>query len=92
MIESIKHKGLKRLYERNDVSRLPAEHLPKIRMVWGLMTRVQTLQDMNYPGSGLHKLTGDLAGFYAVKISGNYRIIFRYGEGEFKDVVYIDYQ
>lgn len=56
------------------------------------MTRVQTLQDMNYPGSGLHKLTGDLAGFYAVKISGNYRIIFRYGEGEFKDVVYIDYQ
>ena len=55
-------------------------------MVLGLMNRAQSLRDINYPGSGLHKLSGDLAGFYAVKISGNYRMIFRYEEGEFEDV------
>jgi len=42
-------------------------------------------------GSGLHKLSGKLADFYAVKVSGNYRIIFRLEEGVFHDVDYVDY-
>jgi len=91
MIESIRHKGLKRFFEKNDASKLPAEHLRKIRFVLGIMNRAQKLDDINYSGSGLHKLSGGLSGFYAVKVSGNYRIIFRFIDGAFHDVDYVDY-
>lgn len=91
MIENIRHKGLKRLFERNDSSRLPAEQLRKIRFILGLMNNAQSLEDMRYGGSGLHKLSGNLADFYAVKVSGNYRIIFRFVDNAFCDVDYLDY-
>jgi proteic killer suppression protein len=91
MIESIKHKGLRRLFEKNDASKLPAEHLRKIRFILGIMNRAQSLNDIGYSGSGLHKLSGNLSNYYAVKVSGNYRIIFRFEEGAFHDVDYVDY-
>ena len=91
MIDSIKHKGLRRLFERNDTSRLPANHLRKIRLVLGIMNRAQSLDDMKFPGSGFHPLTGNLAGYYAVRVSGNYRIVFRFEDGAFTNVDYIDY-
>jgi toxin HigB-1 len=91
MIESIKHKGLKRFFENNDSSKLPYEHLGKIRYILGIMNRAHNLNDIKYPGSEFHKLSGSLEGFYAVKISGNYRIIFRFEEGAFCDVDYMDY-
>jgi proteic killer suppression protein len=46
---------------------------------------------MNFPGSDLHALKGNLAGFWAVKINGNYRLIFRFEKEKAFDVDYIDY-
>lgn len=46
---------------------------------------------MNFPGSGLHLLKGEYAGFWSVKVSGNYRIIFRFEEENAYDVEYLDY-
>lgn len=46
---------------------------------------------MNFPGAGLHPLKGDLAGFWSVKVNGNYRIIFRFENENAFDVDYIDY-
>jgi proteic killer suppression protein len=43
-----------------------------------------------FPGLGAHPLKGDLAGFWSVTITGNRRIIFRFGEGAF-DVDLLDY-
>ena len=48
-------------------------------------------EDMNYPGSGCHELKGDLKGFYSVKVTGNYRVIFRFESGNIYDVNYLDY-
>ena len=38
--------------------------------------------DMDYPGSGLHPLKGDLMGHWAVKVSGNWRLVFRFENGD----------
>ena len=46
---------------------------------------------MNFPGSGLHALKGKYAGFYAVKVSGNWRLIFRFEGTDAYDVDYLDY-
>ncbi len=47
--------------------------------------------DMNAPGLRLHTLRGSLQGFYAVTVSGNWRVIFRFENGDAWDVDYLDY-
>jgi proteic killer suppression protein len=91
MIESIRHKGLRLFWEKNDLSRLPAAHIKKVRLILTLLHNVKNIEDMDFPGSGLHPLKGSYAGFWAVKISGNYRIIFRFENENVYDVEYIDY-
>lgn len=46
---------------------------------------------MNQPGYYFHALTCDLRGFYSVRVTGNYRIVFRFEEGNVYDVDYVDY-
>lgn len=91
MIESIRHKGLKRFFTKGDVSKLPAEQVSKIRDILARLNVAETAQDMSFEGSGFHQLTGDLKDFYSVKVTGNYRIIFQFSEGNAYKVDYVDY-
>lgn len=60
-------------------------------MILTLLDGAVNIQDMNFPGSDLHPLKGDLAGFWSVKVNGNYRMIFRFENENVFDVDYIDY-
>ena len=80
MIETITHKGLKLLWEKGNGSKLPAALVKRISMVMQIIDNAKKVEDVNFPGAGLHSLKGDLAGFWAVKISANYRLIFRFEE------------
>ena len=91
MIESIKHKGLTLLWEKNNTSKLPAAQIFKIKMILTLLDNAVNVQDMNFPGSDLHPLKGDLAEFWLVKVNGNYRLIFRFENENAYDVDYVDY-
>lgn len=91
MIESILHKGLRLLWEKNNQSKLPASQISRIKMILTLLDNAADIKDMNFPGSGLHQLKGDLSGFWSVKINGNYRLIFRFEKENAFDVDYIDY-
>ncbi len=91
MIQSFRHRGLQRLYQRDDASRLHADHLPRLRLILTLLDAATQPSDMNFPGSGFHALRGDLQGFYAVRVSGNWRVIFRFDGGDALDVDYLDY-
>ena len=46
---------------------------------------------MSIPGFRLHPLAGELSGYYAVSVSGNWRVTFRFEEGHAVDVDYTDY-
>lgn len=91
MIKSFRHKGLKKFFTKNDSSKLPAEQEAKIRYILTRLNAAQNEQDMNYGGSGFHPLSGDLRDFYSVKVTGNYRIIFQFSEGNAYAVNYLDY-
>ncbi|MEM9834465.1 MAG: type II toxin-antitoxin system RelE/ParE family toxin [Bacteroidota bacterium] len=91
MIKSIKHKGLRLLWEKNDASKLPASQITKIENILELLDAATSKEDMNYPGSNFHELKGSLQGHYAVKVTGNYRIIFRLENEDVFEVNYIDY-
>ena len=91
MIKSIKHKGLKRFWEKDDSSKLSPLQLIKIENILDRLDGATGKEDMNYPGSGFHELKGNLKGHYALTVTGNYRITFRFEEGDVFDVNYTDY-
>ncbi|RXK83297.1 type II toxin-antitoxin system RelE/ParE family toxin [Filimonas effusa] len=91
MIASIHHKGLKLFWTRGDASRLAPGQVKKIRNILTMLDNAVMIEDLNYPGSGLHSLKGNLADYWAVSVTGNWRIIFRFIDGDAHLVDYLDY-
>jgi proteic killer suppression protein len=91
MIQSFRHKGLKRLYEDGDPRSVSAEHLPKLRNILARLDAASSVEDMNLPGFGLHALKGPLVGLWAVTVRANWRVIFRFVEGHASEIDYLDY-
>ena len=91
MIKSIRSRALKRFYERGDPSRIRPDHLPKVRYILDVLNAARSMDNINLPGFDLHPLSGDLAGFYSVKVNRNWRIIFRFESGDASEVDYLDY-
>lgn len=91
MIKSFVHKGLERFYESGNKAGIQAQHEKRIRLILGRLNASCEPRDMNLPGLRLHTLQGDLSGFCAVDVSGNWRIIFRFEGKNVFDVDLIDY-
>ncbi len=91
MIRSIKHKGLRRLFEDDDMRGVIADHAEKLRDILARLNAVSTVADMDFPGLRLHSLKGVLKGFWAVTVRANWRVIFRFADGDAIDVDYVDY-
>ncbi len=71
--------------------RVAPEHAEKLRDILGALDMSRVPQDMNLPGFKLHPLKGSLKGHYAVSVSGNWRVTFRFENGDAVDVDYVDY-
>jgi len=91
VIRSIRHRGLKRLYEQDDGGGLFAEHVSKLRDILARLDSASNAADMNLPGFRLHALKGDFRGFWAVTVRANWRVVFRFVDGDVLDVDYVDY-
>lgn len=91
MIVSFRHKGLKPLFEKGDRRRVLAEHIDKIERILARLDEASAVGNMDLPGFRLHPLRGDLAGYWAVAVSGNWRIVFRFEGGHASDVDLVDY-
>jgi toxin HigB-1 len=91
MIRSIRHKGLKRLYEDDDARGVMNEHTEKLRDILARLDAAIVTADMDLPGFRLHALKGKLKGFWAVTVRANWRVIFRFADSDVLDVDYIDY-
>ena len=91
MIRSFKHRGLRRLYERGDRRLIRPDLLETVENILGLLDVATAPQALNLPRYRLHPLTGDREGFWAVTVRANWRIIFRFEDGNAYDVELIDY-
>jgi toxin HigB-1 len=91
MIGSIRHKGLKRLFEGDDPRGVTSQHVSKLRDVLARLDAAGAVADMDLPGFRLHSLKGDFRGFWAVTVRANWRVIFRFENGAASDVDYVDY-
>jgi proteic killer suppression protein len=91
MIESFRHKGLRRLYEDDDRKLLPSQLVDRIREILTALDAAETIEGINRPSFRLHPLKGSLRGFWAVTVRANWRIVFRFVDGKAFDVDFIDY-
>jgi proteic killer suppression protein len=91
VIKSFKHRGLKALYDGRTARRVAPGHREKLRDILTVLDRSRRPDDMNLPGLRLHALKGDLKGYWAVSVSDNWRVTFRFEDGHAVDIDYIDY-
>lgn len=91
MIKSFKNKRLKKFFETGEASRIQKRHVKRLALVLDVIDYAETIKDLNFPGSGLHKLEPKRDERWALKISGNWRVTFVFMDGEASDVDYMDY-
>jgi toxin HigB-1 len=91
MIQSFKHKGLERFFTKGDHRGVPAKHGARIERLLDRLDVCTRPGDMDIPGFRFHPLKGDRLGEYAVAVSGNWRITFRFVADDAIDVNLEDY-
>ncbi|MGQ0285865.1 type II toxin-antitoxin system RelE/ParE family toxin [Pasteurellaceae bacterium 22721_9_1] len=91
MIISFQHKGLKLFFETGSTAGIQAKHSAKLNMLLTALDATETVQAMAVPSWNLHPLHGDLAGHWSVKVSGNWRLTFKFENGHAHVVNYQDY-
>jgi proteic killer suppression protein len=91
MIESFRHKGLRRFYEQGDRSKLPSQMTERIAIILAALDVAKSIDDLNRPSFRLHPLKGELRGFWSITVTANWRIVFRFEDRNALDVDFMDY-
>jgi len=91
MIQTFKHKGLERFFKTGRKSGIQASHANRLTLILGRLNVSTTPDDMNLPGLYLHQLSGTRSEIWSVRVSGNWRVTFRFNAGHAEIVNYEDY-
>jgi proteic killer suppression protein len=78
MIRSFKQKGLQRFFQSGKPSGIKSDHAKKLRLIMGRLQAATEANDMNLPGLSLHQLKDRQKGRRSVRVSGNWRVTFRF--------------
>jgi proteic killer suppression protein len=91
VIKSFAHKGLEAFFRTSSKAGIQPAHAARLKRQLARLDRAEMPQDMNVPGWKLHPLKGDLAGHWAVWVSGNWRMTFKFDGADASVVDYQDY-
>lgn len=91
MIQSFRHKGLKKFFEAGSAAGIQPHHAKRLRMLLSALDTAQTIDDMDVPGFRLHPLKGTDRGRWSVWVNGNWRMTFEFVEGHAHVLDYEDY-
>ena len=91
VIRSFKHKGLAKFFKSGSTAGIQAAHAKRLRLILGRLNAASDIQDMDLPGLRLPELSGNRAGTWSVTVSGNWRVTFRFEDGDAEIVNYEDY-
>lgn len=91
-IQSFRHKGLRRLFEWDDRRKVPPEQADRLVKMMAAIDAAERIDECAaFPGWKLHALSGDLVGYWAMNVSGNWRLVFRFDDGDAFDLDLVDY-
>lgn len=91
MIKRFRHKGLERLFRKGESQGIQAQQVSRIIRILDLLDDASSPEQVNIPGLYLHPLKGGRKGEWAMSVSGNWRITFRFEGEDATDVTLEDY-
>ena len=92
MIQSFADRDTERLFRREFVRRFPSELQRVMLRKLGQVDAAEQLDDLRVPpGNRLEKLKGDRAGQHSIRVNDQWRICFRWKDGNAFDVAVVDY-
>jgi proteic killer suppression protein len=91
VIRGFKHKGLAKFFETGSRAGIQAQQAERLRLILGRLSAATGPRDMALPGLDLHPLKGDRKGTWAVSVSGNWRVTFKFLGKDADSVDYEDY-
>jgi proteic killer suppression protein len=91
MIQTFRHKGLKELFQKGRSSGVAPTLVVRLNIVLDYLDGAETPYDMNVPGLRLHELKGSRKGTWSVTVSRNWRLTFRFRDGDAYDLDLEDY-
>jgi proteic killer suppression protein len=91
MIKSFKHKGLEQYFTKDNKKLLDVKDLAKITRILDRLDAATVAQDMNIPGWDFHELKGNRKGVWSVAVRKNWKMTFRFENGDAQDVNLEDY-
>ena len=90
MIQSFRHKGLEDYFYDGTKKGIQPKHASKLADILDVLEAATTIQDINFPGSRLHRLQPREHNRWSVRVSGNWRVTFRFEQGDAYEVDYED--
>ncbi len=90
MIESFASKRLERFFN-GDQQAIGAQIKQRVTNILAVLMAAETLEDLDIPGYRTHPLKGDKKDFFSIRVTGNWRIVFRFQDGKASDVDLLDY-
>jgi proteic killer suppression protein len=91
MINSIRHKGLRRFFEAGTTKGIQASHERRLQLMLTALDTAATIDDMDIPGYRLHPLKGKMKGRWSISVSGQWRLTFEFNSGNVELLDYEDY-
>ncbi len=91
MIQSFRHKGLRKFFESGNAPGIQPHHAKRLRMLLAALDTALSIEDMNVPGFRLHALKGSERGRWSVWVNGNWRLTFEFKDGRAYVLDYEDY-
>ena len=91
MIKSFRSKALERFWWRGEDRHIEADHRGKVRRYLDQLEAATAPEDLDQPGHRFHRLTGDQAGRYSVRVNKNWRVTFGW-DADGPDAVDVDFQ
>ena len=91
MIQSFRHKGLRKFFESGSTAGVNPRHAKRLRMLLVALDTAQSIEDVNVPGFRLHSLKGTERGRWSVWVNGNRRLTFEFQDGYAYVLDYEDY-
>jgi proteic killer suppression protein len=89
VIRTFEHKGLEKFFRTGSLAGIQAKHARRLRVQLAMLDQARQPEDMNAPGWRLHPLQARLRDHWAISVSGNWRLTFRF---ESEDAILVDYQ
>lgn len=91
MIRTFKHAGLEKFFKTGSKAGIQPAHASKLSLLLQQLNQADEISEMDRPGWKLHPLKGAFSDFWAVKVNGNWRMTFRFENGDAYVVDYQDY-